>query len=340
MYSLPEQAVWSGGGSCRRLVERGHEVVATARTPEKVDAPAGPRRGGGRDGRPRRGLCRRGGRPGRARGGRPPDDGARRDVATCAGSTRSSRSRTSCGRAALDHLLTASEAVGVRRFVAQSYTGWPNERVGGPVKTESDPLDPDPPAQQRRSIEAIGYLERAVTSAAPIEGVVLRYGSLYGPGTSMANEYADLIRARKLPLVGDGAGVWSFIHADDAADGCGRRGRGGSPGRLQHRRRRAGARRRVAAVPGRVPGRPAAAARAGLDRPFRDRRGRRLDDDADSRRVECQGQARARLGARMAELARGVRRRGSTTSRCVPRPSVGNDAHDRVQPEAAPGGRV
>ena len=117
----------------------------------------------------------------------------------------------------LDHLLTASEAVGVRRFVAQSYTGWPNERVGGPVKTESDPLDPDPPAQQRRSIEAIGYLERVVTSAAPIEGVALRYGSLYGPGTSMANEYADLVRARKLPLVGDGAGVWSFIHADDAA---------------------------------------------------------------------------------------------------------------------------
>ena len=117
----------------------------------------------------------------------------------------------------LDHLLTASEAVGVRRFVAQSYTGWPNERVGGPVKTESDPLDPDPPAQQRRSIEAIGYLERVVTSAAPIEGVALRYGSLYGPGTSMANEYADLVRERKLPLVGDGAGVWSFIHADDAA---------------------------------------------------------------------------------------------------------------------------
>ena len=130
----------------------------------------------------------------------------------------------------LDHLLTASEAVGVRRFVAQSYTGWPNERVGGPVKTESDPLDPDPPAQQRRSIEAIGYLERVVTSAGPIEGVALRYGSLYGPGTSMANEYADLIRARKLPLVGDGAGVWSFIHVDDAAQAAVVAAEGGAPG--------------------------------------------------------------------------------------------------------------
>jgi nucleoside-diphosphate-sugar epimerase len=129
----------------------------------------------------------------------------------------------------LDHLLTASEAVGVHRFVAQSYTGWPNERVGGPVKTESDPLDPDPPAQQRRSVEAIDYLERVVT-AGPIEGVVLRYGSLYGPGTSMANEYADLIRARKLPLVGDGAGVWSFIHADDAAKAAVVAAEGGAPG--------------------------------------------------------------------------------------------------------------
>jgi len=129
----------------------------------------------------------------------------------------------------LDHLLTASEAVGVHRFVAQSYTGWPNERVGGPVKTESDPLDPDPPAQQRRSVEAIDYLERVVT-AGPIEGVVLRYGSLYGPGTSMANEYADLIRARKLPLVGDGAGVWSFIHADDAAAAAVVAAEGGAPG--------------------------------------------------------------------------------------------------------------
>jgi nucleoside-diphosphate-sugar epimerase len=116
-----------------------------------------------------------------------------------------------------DHLLTAADAVGVRRFVAQSYTGWPNERVGGPVKTESDPLDSAPPARQRRSIEAIRYLERAVTDAATIEGLALRYGSLYGSGTSMANEYVQLIRDRKFPLVGNGAGIWSFVHVDDAA---------------------------------------------------------------------------------------------------------------------------
>ena len=106
-----------------------------------------------------------------------------------------------------DHLLAAAEAVGARRFVAQGYTGWTNARSGGAVKTEADELDPSPPAAQRRSLEANRYLEQAVTNA-PLEGVVLRYGSLYGPDTSISGEYAELIRRRKLPVVGDGAGVW------------------------------------------------------------------------------------------------------------------------------------
>ena len=128
-----------------------------------------------------------------------------------------------------DYLLAAADAVGVRRFVAQSYTGWPNERVGGAVKTEQDPLDSQPPANQRRSIEAIGYLERAVTTSSP-EGLVLRYGSLYGQGTSVSNEYAQLVRQRKLPVVGKGSGIWSFIHVDDAAAATVRAVEGGDPG--------------------------------------------------------------------------------------------------------------
>jgi nucleoside-diphosphate-sugar epimerase len=115
-----------------------------------------------------------------------------------------------------DNLLAAADAVGVRRFVAQSFTGWPNERSGGPVKTEDDPLEPNLPARQRESLEAIRHLERAVVGAAPV-GIVLRYGSLYGPGTNVADEFAELIRQRKFPLVGDGGGIWSFVHADDAA---------------------------------------------------------------------------------------------------------------------------
>jgi nucleoside-diphosphate-sugar epimerase len=115
-----------------------------------------------------------------------------------------------------DHLLAAAAAVGVRRFVAQSFTGWPNERSGGPVKSEDDPFEPDPPGQGE-SLEAIRYLERAVLEAAPIEGVVLRYGTFYGPGTGFAEVFPELIRKRKLPVVGGGGGIWSFVHLDDAA---------------------------------------------------------------------------------------------------------------------------
>jgi nucleoside-diphosphate-sugar epimerase len=120
-----------------------------------------------------------------------------------------------------DHLLAAGRAVGVRRFVAQSFAGWPSARTGGPVKTEADPLDPAPPAGLRTMLEALRHLEDAVTGAGWTEGVVLRYGGFYGPGTSFSvkpdGEHVALIRKRKFPLVGNGAGMWSFIHIEDAA---------------------------------------------------------------------------------------------------------------------------
>ena len=122
---------------------------------------------------------------------------------------------------ATDHLLAAGRAVGVRRFVAQSFAGWPFAREGGPVKTEADPLDPSPLEPMRGTLEAIRYLEQAVTSADWTEGIVLRYGSFYGPGTSLdpeTGEHAELIRKRRFPVVGDGAGVWSFVHVKDAAE--------------------------------------------------------------------------------------------------------------------------
>jgi nucleoside-diphosphate-sugar epimerase len=121
---------------------------------------------------------------------------------------------------ALDHLLAAGRAVGVRRFVAQSYAGWPFARSGGPVKTEEDPLDPAPAAAMRVTLDALRYLEGAVTSADWTEGLVLRYGGFYGPGTSLApgSEQVELVRKRRFPVVGDGGGVWSFIHIEDAAE--------------------------------------------------------------------------------------------------------------------------
>ena len=114
-----------------------------------------------------------------------------------------------------DHLLAAAVAAGVRRFVAQGYTGWSNTRSGGPVKTEEDSLDPSPPAMQRESIAAIRHVERVVPAASPVQGIVLRYGSFYGPGAS--DDFVDLIRKRRVPVIGDGAGVWSFLHIRDAA---------------------------------------------------------------------------------------------------------------------------
>jgi 2-alkyl-3-oxoalkanoate reductase len=117
----------------------------------------------------------------------------------------------------LDILLEAARAAGATRFLAQGYTGWPNAREGGPVKTEDDCLDPDPPRAMRESIAAIRYLEETVPAAAGLDGLVLRYGALYGPGTSMAEEYAAMIRRRKFPIIGDGAAVWSFVHVADAA---------------------------------------------------------------------------------------------------------------------------
>jgi nucleoside-diphosphate-sugar epimerase len=118
-----------------------------------------------------------------------------------------------------DNLLAAAQAAGASRFVAQSYAGWPYARTGGPVKTEDDPLDPEPAAQTRGTLEAIRHLEQAVTSAPGIEGVVLRYGGFYGPGTGMEpdGEQLEAIRRRRFPVVGEGRAVWSFVHIDDAA---------------------------------------------------------------------------------------------------------------------------
>ena len=119
-----------------------------------------------------------------------------------------------------DHLLAAAHAAGVDRFVAQSYAGHPYARVGGWVKTEEDPLDPDPPAQLRRTIEAIAYLERRVLEAEGVDGIALRYGSFYGPGTSMGPGGAiiEAVLRRRFPIVGAGTAVYSFVHVDDAAE--------------------------------------------------------------------------------------------------------------------------
>lgn len=119
-----------------------------------------------------------------------------------------------------DNLLAAARATGVRRFVAQSNGAVTYTRTGGPVKTEQDPLDRSPVAEMASMIAAVEHLEKAVLGATWVEGIVLRYGAFYGPGTSMApgSQQLEMIRRRKFPIVGDGGGVWSFVHVADAAE--------------------------------------------------------------------------------------------------------------------------
>jgi len=108
-------------------------------------------------------------------------------------------------------LLAAAREAGVRRFVAQSYASARYAREGGPVKTEDDPLDPAPVAAMRETVAAMRYLDQAVTDAG---GIALRYGGFYGPPN---DPMLEAVRKRQFPIIGDGGGVFSFIHLDDAA---------------------------------------------------------------------------------------------------------------------------
>jgi nucleoside-diphosphate-sugar epimerase len=131
-----------------------------------------------------------------------------------------------------DILLAAALAAGSRRFVAQSFAGWTYARDGGPVKTEADPLDSDPLPQMRGALDAIRYHEGAALGTDGFDGIVLRYGIFYGPGTSFGagGLYVREIRRRRFPIVGEGGAVWSFVHVDDAASATVAAIEGGKPG--------------------------------------------------------------------------------------------------------------
>jgi nucleoside-diphosphate-sugar epimerase len=109
-----------------------------------------------------------------------------------------------------DNLLAVMQEMGVQRFVAQSFAPYRYVRAGGPVKTEDDPLDGSPPASARQTFAAMRHLDEAVTAAG---GIALRYGGFYGDPDQML----AAVRKRRYPIVGDGGGIMSFIHLDDAA---------------------------------------------------------------------------------------------------------------------------
>ena len=122
---------------------------------------------------------------------------------------------------ATDHLLAAGRPVGVRRFVAQSFAAFRWAPTGGPVLTEDDPVDPNPPAGLRSALVGILHVERTVPMIGWGEGLVLRYGGFYGPGTAISRApdaaMAAPVRKRRFPIIGDGGGVFSHVHIDDAA---------------------------------------------------------------------------------------------------------------------------
>jgi len=110
-----------------------------------------------------------------------------------------------------DALLAAARAVGVERFVAQSFAPYRYARQGGLVKTEEDPLDPEPPAGTHETAAAMAHLDEVVPG---FGGIALRYGGFYGEPD---DQIVRMVRKRRYPIIGDGGGVTSWIHLDDAA---------------------------------------------------------------------------------------------------------------------------
>jgi nucleoside-diphosphate-sugar epimerase len=126
-----------------------------------------------------------------------------------------------------DYLLEAARQAGTRRFIAQSYIGWNNPRSGRRPTTEEDPLDPDPLPSTRQSLAAIRHVEETMPGAVP-EGLVLRYGPFYGHGAS--DFMLDVVRKRQMPVIGGGAGIWSFCEVTDAAAAAAAAVTRGAPG--------------------------------------------------------------------------------------------------------------
>jgi 2-alkyl-3-oxoalkanoate reductase len=193
-----------------QLIERGHDVVGTSRSPDKAER----LRAAGAEPIVLDLLDRDAVRDAVVKA-RP--DGIVHEATALAGMSDIKRFDESFALTnrlrteGTDALLAAAREAGVRRFAAQSYAGWPYAREGGPVKTEEDPLDPTPVPAMRETLAAIRYLEQASVDTG---GSALRYGGLYG---SPDDAQLELVRKRRFPVVGDGGGIWSFVHLDDAA---------------------------------------------------------------------------------------------------------------------------
>ena len=201
-----------------------------------------------------------------------------------------------------DNLLAAAHEAGVRRFVAQSFASYRYAREGGPVKSEGDPLDADPPAVMRETTAAMHHLDKAVTDAG---GIALRYGGFYGaPNDGLI----EPVRKRRFPIVGDGGGVSSFIHLDDAAAATVLALEHDGPALYNIVDDEPAPVREWLPVLANALGAKAASPLPRLARTPVRRRRRSDDWNRRPRRLQRQGQARARLDAALPELAARLRR--------------------------------
>jgi nucleoside-diphosphate-sugar epimerase len=203
--------------------------------------------------------------------------------------------------------MEAALAHGTRRVVAQS-VAFLYAPEGGPLKDEQARPWTDAPAPFDGAVAALLELERTVTGHAGIEGLILRYGALYGPGTWYARDgdIAEQVRRRRFPLIGDGGGLISWLHVEDAAATTVRAVPVRRLGRLQRGRRRAGRLSGVAARLRAAPRRPAAPAGAGLAGAAGGRPSGRVGHDRAAGCVQPQGDPGARLAAALSGLATGV----------------------------------
>ena len=253
-----------------QLIDAGHEVIGTHHSPASAELLRHARREAGHARPARRGRGAQGRARARARGDRAPGDRAgEREVRPQHGQgvRHDQRLRTT----GTDALLAAAREAGVRRFVAQSFAAFPVRPRGRAGQDRGRSARPDPPPNTPQSAAAMAHLEQAVTD---FGGIALRYGVFYGA----ANDgLIEPVRKRQFPIVGDGGGICSWIHLDDAAAATVLALEHDGAGDLQRRRRRARAGARVAAGARAGAGREAAAALPGLARAAARRRGRGRD---------------------------------------------------------------
>jgi nucleoside-diphosphate-sugar epimerase len=128
------------------------------------------------------------------------------------------------------NLLAAAQAAGVRRYLRQSIAFWAVPGVG--LADEETPLAFDASPAVSADVRVVAEIERRLLESRDIEGIALRYGFFYGPGTwfNPDGDVARQVREQQFLIIGSGEGVWSWLHIEDAAIATANAAVQGNPG--------------------------------------------------------------------------------------------------------------